>query len=498
MDSEIVLQAEGMVKRFPGVLAVDDVDFELKKGEVLAVVGENGAGKSTLMKILGGAISPDKGEITVNGKSYSKYSPGQALDIGIGVIYQELNYLNDLTIAENIFLGRLPEKGLLKRIDYKSLGENSKKLQEKVGIGHHPFTEVEKLSVAEKQLIEIARTFSHNINVIILDEPTSALNDVETNNLFKLIKRCKEDGQSAIYISHRLEEVFEVSDRILVMRDGKKVATLKTAETNKQEVVRYMVGREIKDMYPITLSEAGEVVFEIEGLNSGKAKNISMNVRRGEIVGLFGLMGAGRTSIVKGIFGSAPKKSGVFKVNGQEIEIKKPADALQHGIVYIPSERKSEGLVLNHSVKQNITMAMLDSLKRTIGLDLKRESKIVSSWVEKLNIKTPDFNREVSELSGGNQQKVVLSKYLALDPRIIIMNEPTKGVDVGAKVEIYKIIEDLCKKGMCVIIISSEMPEIMALSERIIVVSDGQITGECYRKDGFSQETLMEYAVGRM
>lgn len=496
MSSEYILEMKGISKQFPGVLAVDNVDLRLKKGEVLALVGENGAGKSTLIKILSGAYTADEGEIVINGASHRKYAPVEAIQLGIGVIYQELNYLNDVSIAENIFLGRYPVKGPMKTVDYAKLKTDSKMYQEKVGINHDPFMEASRLSIAEKQLMEIAKAFSRNVKVLVFDEPTSALNHRETQNLFGLIKDFVKAGNAVIYISHKMDEIFSISDRVQVMRDGRNVAILDTSKTNKEEVVKHMVGREIKDMYPINSRPIGDTVIEIKGLYNDKVKDISFSVRQGEIFGLFGLMGAGRSEIVKTIYGATSKLAGEILISGKRVEINNPEDALKNGIAYIPSERKSEGLVLDHTVKDNITISALHKFKTGWGsLNLNKEKKIVTEWIDKLRIKTPSMYKETSELSGGNQQKIVLSKCLLVDPKIIIMNEPTKGIDVGAKVEIYKLMEELCQKGFCIIVISSELPEIMAVSDRIAVISNGRLTGICDKKE-YTQELLMNYAIG--
>jgi ABC-type sugar transport system ATPase subunit len=492
---ECILEMRGITKRFPGVLAVDQVDLALQKGEVLALVGENGAGKSTLIKILAGAYKADAGEIQINGQQLQSYSPSEAISYGVGVIYQELNYVNDISIAENIFLGCLPVKGLLRKIDYVRLKRESLQFQEKVGIRHDPFEEVAKLSVAEKQLLEIARAFAKNVQVLVFDEPTSALNEKEIANLFALIKSITADGKSVIYISHKMDEIFTIADSIQVMRDGKSVALLNAAETSKEEVVKYMVGREIKDMYPISQRAIGEKILEVTNLNTDKARQVQLDVKQGEIVGLFGLMGAGRSNIVKAIYGAIPKASGEIKIAGKPVTIAAPEDAIRYGIAYIPSERKTEGLILNHSVKDNMTIAALQQIRKSVLLDLKKEKTLVDEWVQKLRIKTPSIHKEVVELSGGNQQKVVLAKYLLQHPKVMIMNEPTKGIDVGAKVEIYKLMEELCAKGLGILLISSEMPEIMAIADRILVISNGQVTGEC-RQAEYNQEQLMHYAIG--
>lgn len=492
---EYALEMRGITKRFPGVLAVDQVDLALQKGEVLALVGENGAGKSTLIKILAGAYNADAGEIRIGGRQLQNYAPSDAIRYGIGVIYQELNYVNDISIAENIFLGSLPVKGIFRKIDYARLKQESWQFQQKVGIQHDPFEDVAKLSVAEKQLLEIARAFAKDVQVLVFDEPTSALNEKEIANLFALIRAMIADGKSVIYITHKMDEIFTISTRIQVMRDGKSVAILNTSDTSKEELVKHMVGREIKEMYPISHRTIGNNILEVSDLCTDKAKHVQFHVKQGEIVGLFGLMGAGRSNIVKAIYGAAAKTSGMIKIAGNPVTIAAPEDAIAHGIAYIPSERKTEGLILNHSVKDNITIAALQQISKRALLDLKKEKTIVDEWVQKLRIKTPSIHKEVAELSGGNQQKVVLAKYLLQRPKVIIMNEPTRGIDVGAKAEIYKLMEELCANGLGIVLISSEMPEIMALADRIVVISNGKVTGEC-RKEEYHQEQLMHYAIG--
>lgn len=496
MNENYIIQMKGIMKSYPGVLAVDNVDLHLNRGEILALVGENGAGKSTLIKILAGAREADKGEIIIKGNSYTGYSPAKALDIGIGVIYQELNYLNDISIAENIFIGRYPTKGPLKMIDYKSLGSQCKLYMDKVGLNHSPFAEVSTLSVAEKQLLEIAKSASRYADVLIFDEPTSALNHTETQSLFSLMKDFVKNGNAIIFVSHKLDEVFSISNRIQVMRDGKSVADLETSKTNVNEVIRHMVGREVKDTYPVYEKTIGKESFSLKNLSTEKVNNISLNVKKGEIVGLFGLMGAGRSEIAKAIYGAVKKLSGEIYIEGRKVEINTPEQAIKNGIAYVPSERKTEGLVIDSSIKENVTLASLKQLRKKLDvIDDKKEKQIVADWVNKLSIKTNSIKTEVSSLSGGNQQKVVIAKALMSKPKIIILNEPTKGVDVGAKVEIYKIMGELCKEGFSFILISSELPEIMAISDRIIIICEGKITGECSKAE-YSPDLLMNYAIG--
>lgn len=493
---EKALEMRQIYKTFPGVVAVDHVDLSLYQGEVLALVGENGAGKSTLIKILSGMYKADGGEIVIDGKSYTHYSTKEAIDLGIAIIYQELNYLNDLTVAENILLGQVPVMGPLNTVAYKQMYAQAQELMNSVGLGHRKPTDmVSEMSVAEKQLIEIARAFSRNVKILVMDEPTSALNEAETNKLFELIDKIKARGVGIVYISHRMEEIFKIADRVQIMRDGKYIQTLQVAETNTDELVSYMVGREIRDMFPSRDCTIGETVFAVEGLKTPFLKDISFHVRKGEVVGLFGIMGAGRTEVSRCIVGMQEVDGGVIHMDGESFVNKTPLDSLRRGISYVPAERKTEGVILIAPVKDNITLSNLGKIEQRGKLNLKRERKLAREWVQKLNIKTPEITTETQSLSGGNQQKIVIAKSLNTDPKFMILNEPTRGIDVGAKVEIYNLINRFCQEGKAVLMISSELPEIMALSDRIYVLCEGEITGELTRKD-YSQETLLKYAIG--
>ncbi len=495
MNSELILEMRGMKKTFPGVLAVDSVDLELKRGEILALLGENGAGKSTLMKILSGAYSADEGTILLDGQELKLYTPKDALDRGINVMYQELNNVEGLSIAENVFLGKLPRKGPLGIIDYKALFAKTKALLDELGLPYDPFTPLEKLRVAEKQLVEIAKSVSSDIRVLVMDEPTSALNEEEIRILFDILKKLASQGKSIIYISHRLDEVFEISDRVMVMRDGRRVGLKRTADTNKKELIEMMVGRTIEEMFPIGSREPGEVVFEVEDLSGDDIHDVRFYIRKGEIVGLYGLMGSGRTAIVETLFAARERKTGIVKIRGKKVSASNPYQALKAGIAYLPAERKVDGLVLIHSVKANVSLASLDKIKRKLFLNLGKETRLVSDWIRKLNVKTPSLNAAVESLSGGNQQKVVFSKWMMTDPHVLILNEPTRGIDVGAKVEIYKIIEEFCKKGIAILIVSSELPEIMSICDRIYTVYGGRITAEM-KKGEYTQEKLLYSAIG--
>ena len=490
-----ILEMKGIYKAFPGIVAVDHVDLELEKGEVLALIGENGAGKSTLIKILSGAYTADDGVISVDGREYRSYNTREAIDLGIGIVYQELNYLGAMSIAENLFIGRVPTKGRLKKVDYKKLYADAKAVMEQFGLGHRdPMMEVDQLSVAEKQLVEIARAFTRDAKILVMDEPTSALNDVETENLFKLVKGMKERGVSIIYISHRLSEIIEIADNVMVMRDGKKVARVSVAQTNTDELVAYRVGREIKDMYPKRVTRAGRDILRVQNLCTDFLKGVSFSVREGEVVGLFGLMGAGRTEVAECIVGCR-KYTGEMEIDGKAYDPRSPLDSLRNGVAYVPAERKSEGVCLISPVRDNVTIANLKKFAPRGIMHLKQERQIAQEWVGKLGVKTPSIMTEMDSLSGGNQQKVVVAKGLNTEPKLMILNEPTRGIDVGVKVEIYNLINDLCADNKAVVMISSELPEIMSMADRIVVLHEGMVTAQIDKAE-FSQELLLKYAIG--
>lgn len=491
---EKVLEMKNITKRFPGVLALDSVELDLHKGEILALLGENGAGKSTLMKILSGAIQYDTGEILLEGKPLVGNTPGDIINQGIAVMYQEINCLEELSIAENIFNGNLPVNRI-GNVNYKKLRVDTAKLLLEVGLEKDPLTIVNTLSTAEKQMMEIAKVLSKENKVLVMDEPTSALNDVEVGQLFELITKLADEGKSIIYISHKLDELFAISNRIEVLRDGRYIGTVKTQETTPHQLVSMMVGRDIDDMFPKEDIELGDVVLDVDRLSGSHIIDISFNVRSGEILGMFGLMGAGRTEIVETIFGKRKKTGGSIRLMGKEIKIKNPRAAIKNKIVYVPRERKSEGLCMEGSVKENLTLTYLEELSWLMGLNIKKKRFLVNNWIKKMNIKTSSMDTPISALSGGNQQKVVIAKWLITEPEVLILNEPTRGVDVGAKVEIYKLIEELCKSGLAIIMISSETPEIMGIADRIVTVHEGRVTGELER-EAFDQEKLMFMAIG--
>lgn len=485
---------KGISKQFPGVLALDNVDLEVYPGEILALIGENGAGKSTIIKILSGALVNDHGEIYVDGKLIPpEMTAEQRIDEGIGIIYQELNYIEEMTIAENLFLGELPVKGRLKIVDYDKLRKDASKLLKMFGIEHDPFTLIKDVTVAERQMVEILRAVRKDVKILVMDEPTSALSKVEIEKLYVFAKDLAAKGISIIFITHKLDEVFAITDRVQVMRDGKRVAIVKTSEATEDQLVEYMVGREIKDMYPKEYTEIGDVVLEVKGLDCQIAHNISFTARKGEILGLFGLIGSGRTEAVEGLIGKKEMTAGEVFLDGKKVTIKNVFDAKANGIAYVPPDRKTEGLILMHSVRYNTSVTVLDELGGVI--DTKKENEIINKYVDALKIKTPSLEVAVDNLSGGNQQKVVLAKWLAANPRVLIVNEPTRGIDVGAKVEIYKLMEDLCKQGIAVIMVSSELPETMGIADRIVIFKDGEVHGEFERSE-FSQKTILGIAVG--
>jgi len=494
-DTEYILEMKKIDKQYPGVLALNKVDLEINAGEVLAVIGENGAGKSTLVKALSGAVHMDSGEIILDGQTVSADSiPKERMALGISIIYQELNYLNEMTIAENLFIGNVPVKGKLKRVDYKRMGKEARELISSFNLDYDPFTYVRDLTVAEKQILEILRAVSKEVKVLIMDEPTSSLNEVETKRLFEFINDLKKKGVAIIYISHKLDEVFEIADRVQVMRDGKRVGLLDLEETNTSELVELMVGRAIVDMYPKEEAEIGEEMMRVENLTCNIAHNISFNVRKGEILGLYGLVGSGRVEAIEGLLGLRAISSGKFFIEGKEVTINSPIDAKEQGIAYIPSDRKQEGLVLIHSVKDNMTVTQIDELGKGIRIDSRKEKEYCDTWIKKLGIKTPSRMTIINSLSGGNQQKVVISKWLLISPKVLIMNDPTRGIDVGAKVEIYTVMEELCKEGFSIIMVSAELPEVMGITDRMLVFTDGEIAGEFERSE-YEQSKILHLAV---
>jgi ABC-type sugar transport system ATPase subunit len=490
-----ILEIRSVSKSFPGVKALDNVSLELHGSEVLALVGENGAGKSTLLKILSGAYLADAGELYLHGQLCNFSKPVDGYNAGISIIYQELNYLDELTIGENIFLGRLPKKAGL--IDWQQVRIRSAEALDKVGFMMDPSRLMKTLTVAQKQLVEIAKAISRDMKVLVMDEPTSALNDEEVESLLKLIKRIAVTGVGVIYISHRMNEIFSIADRVQVLRDGCNVGAYDIKEVDEDSIIKKMVGREINEMFPKVFLPIGETLLEVKDMRGPSVGPIDLTLRSGEILGIFGLMGAGRTAFAETLFGRHHKLSGSFFIKGKEVIIKTPQDARNAGIGYVPAERKKDGLILEHSVSRNISTASISRLKKYGLVSSAVEQKFASHWIEKFKIKTPSSASIVKGLSGGNQQKVVLAKWLQTRPLVLILNEPTRGIDVGAKVEIYKLIVELCREGMGIILISSELPEVLALSDRVMVMAGGTFTGEIADRKKMDQEALMKLAISR-
>jgi ribose transport system ATP-binding protein len=493
MENKYVLQMENISKTFPGVKALNKVHFNLKEGEVHAIVGENGAGKSTLLKILAGAYKKDEGSIILYGKEVELIGPKHALNIGISVIYQEFNLIPNLNIAENIFIGREPRTGNV-FIDFSKLYKNTEYFLKKVGMKRKPKTLVNKLSVAEQQMVEIAKSLSFSSKIIIMDEPTSALTESEKETLFKIILELKDKGVSIIFISHIIEEVLEIADRVTVLRDGQYIGTLNTSEATPKEIVQMMVGRELEDFYPKVEVKIGEVVLEVKNLTKkGKYEDISFKLYGGEVLGFAGLVGAGRAEVMRGIFGIEPPDSGEIYIKGKKVEKISVFEAIGLKIGFVPEDRREEGLVLSRTVKDNISITNLPLINSFGFVQKKEEERITADYCGRLKIRTPNYKQLVRNLSGGNQQKVVIAKWLATNPKILILDDPTRGIDVGAKNEIYSLINNLVKEGMGIILISSQLPEIINISDRIIVMREGKITCEFVREKA-NQELIMQYA----
>ena len=486
------MEARGISKQFPGVKALDHVSITLHRGEVVALLGENGAGKSTLIKVLSGIYQPDEGELFLEGKQVRFELPAEAKNAGIGVIHQELNYVPTVSIAENLFMGRIPKKHGF--VDYARMYAESREILAEVGLELDPRMNLGDCTVAQKQLVEIAKVISNHVKVMIMDEPTSALNDIEVEHLYKLIHKAADDGVSIIYISHKLDELFEVADRVVVVRDGCVTGEIAIEDATHDMLVSRMVGRRLDDMYPKVGAQAGDAILEVEHLSSKWLRDVSFTARRGEIFGIYGLMGSGHQAIGPAIFGQDLLQGGTIRVSGKEVHIRSPKDGIAHGIAYVPAERKTEGLVLNQSVAVNAASAYY-AKERKLLTNRKKDEDIAARWIKNLEIKTPGSQTIVESLSGGNQQKVVLAKWLELNPDILILNEPTRGIDVGAKAEIYRILDQQCQEGKCVIIITSEMPELLAMSDRIMVMFEGRVSGTLTRNEA-TQENVVRYAIG--
>lgn len=493
MNNEYVMQLQNIRKEYPGVVALKNVSLEIKKGEILALIGENGAGKSTLIKTCSGAVIPTSGNIVINGKEFTSMTPQLASENGIAIIYQEFNNVGGLTAAENLFLGHPIKKGFL--IDKVAMEKEAEKAFKQLNINIDPKTLVKDLTVGYQQMIEIAKAIQQDAQVLIMDEPSAPLTTAEVESMFKVIELLKAKGVSIIYISHRLDEIFRLSDRIVVLRDGEYIKTLITKDTHVEELIQLMVGRELNETYPPRNSciDSKEVVLELQNVFGNGDRDISFKLHKGEILGLGGLVGAGRTELAEIIFGAAKKESGKIIFKNKEIDPKSPREAIDVGIALVPEDRKRHGALLQTSVKNNINMPIYKRISRLSVIDLKKENDIAKKYKEELLIKTPSLNQIVKNLSGGNQQKVILGKWLAANSELIIFDEPTRGIDVGAKYEIYKLINNLVENGKTILLISSEMEELMGMSDRIIVLAEGNITGEL-RREEFNQTSIMRLA----
>ena len=489
-----LLKVENISKEFPGVKALDDVSLTLERGEVHALCGENGAGKSTLIKILAGTYFKDEGDILFEGRPIEITSSHDSLSIGIKVVFQELSLIPGLSVAENVFLESFPLKKN-RTIDWQKMYARTEEILDSIGIEVNPKLPVSKLTISQQQMVEIGRALSHEAKVIIMDEPTSALTPKEVKSLFRAIDNLKKMGIGILYVTHKLEEVFEICDTITVFRDGKHISNRNVAETDHNQIVKDMVGREITTLFPKSEHPAGETILEVENLSTEKKlRNVSFSLRSGEVIGVFGLLGAGRTELAKAVFGLDPVTGGTVRVNGDTVKSGSTAHATKAGMGLLTEDRKEEGLVLSMSVTQNMTLPSLEEFSSAGFMRRALEDRHAQEFVDKISIKTPSLKQKIMYLSGGNQQKVLLARWLMKELKVIILDEPTRGIDVGAKAEIHKLIDDLAKDGVAVLMMTSEMPELLGVSDRIIVMNDGRVTGNFDRQD-VTQEQVLAAAI---
>lgn len=491
-----ILEMKGIKKYFYGVKALDGVDFKIRTGEVHALIGENGAGKSTLVKILAGVHQPTAGTIILKDKPVQFPSPQVSQHAGISAIHQEATMFTELSIAENIFMGhhiRNKSNGLL---SWKEMKSKTQTLLNKLELDIHPDTKVKNLSVAQRHMVEIAKALSLNAKIVIMDEPTSALTLKEVEYLYKIIQKLKSEGKAIIFISHKFEEVFEIADYFTVLRDGKFIGEGRIADVNMDKIVQMVIGRSLEQMYPKLEAEQGDIILKVENLTkSGIFKNVSFELHKGEILGFFGLVGAGRSEVMQTIFGINLKTSGEVFINGEKIDITNPSDAMNYGLAYLPEDRQIQGAILAMNIRENITLPIIDRISRHIFLDRDREFEITDEYGKYIEIKASGWNQLVEDLSGGNQQKVVLAKWIATKPRIFIMDEPTKGIDVATKATVHNFISELAKQGIAVILISSELPEILGMSNNVVVMHEGVVTAKFTREEANS-EKIIKAAIG--
>lgn len=489
-----ILEMSGIIKNFPGVRALDNANLNIYEGKVMALLGENGAGKSTIMKIMTGIYKKDAGIIKYNGKKVEFNGPKESQNAGIAIIHQELNLIDNLSIAENIFLGRELTKNF--KIDWNIMFNEADIILKKLNLKYSSKELVGNLSIGEKQMVEIAKALSQNAKIIVMDEPTDALTDTETKSLFKVINELVAENKSIVYISHRLKEIFEICDFATIMRDGKFIDELIVKNTTEDIIIEKMIGRKLEDQFPRIDTKFGDISLKVENLNGEVTKDINFFVRKGEILGIAGLMGAGRTELAKTIYGCFKKTNGQIYIEGNKVEINSPQQALENKIAYVSEDRKGDGLIVGLSVKKNMSLSSLSKFENFYKkIEPNKEKKSVKNFISKFNIKTPTMDQLIKNLSGGNQQKVAIGKALMTNPKILILDEPTRGVDVGAKKEIYNLINEFKKQGMSIIIISSEMPEILGLSDRIMVMYNKTITG-IFNKNEATQEKIMKCAIG--
>jgi len=495
-ENQVILEMRGISKSFPGVQALKGVDFILHRGEIHGLVGENGAGKSTLMNILTGVLHSDTGIITLKGKPVNIENPRQAQIMGISIVHQELSVLPNLTVGQNIFLGREPRLPIHFLVDWKKLYYLAKEQLKKLNLDIDPQILLSELSVAQRQMVEIARALSFKADIIVMDEPTSTLTEMEVKNLFSLIHTLKEQGISIVFISHRLEEIFQIVDRVTVLRDGVLVGSAPISQVDPKQVVMMMVGRELKEMFPKESLPQKEKVLSVKNLKRGKdLKGISFDLYRGEILGLAGLVGSGRTFVARAIFGADPLEEGEIWIEGKKVQIRSPQEAISYGIGFLPEDRKAQGLFLKLPLSSNIGITDMKEISFSGIIIFKKLQELASSFVNKLKIRTPSIFQIVRNLSGGTQQKVVLAKWLALKPKVLILDEPTIGIDVATKAEIHALMNDLAKEGVAILMISSELPEVLGVSDRILVMHEGVISGEFLRQDA-TQDKIILCATG--
>ncbi|GHD82092.1 monosaccharide ABC transporter ATP-binding protein (CUT2 family) [Salinibacterium amurskyense] len=491
----VALRMTGITKSFPGVMALQDVDLEINEGEVHAIVGENGAGKSTLMKILAGFYQPDKGEIEVGGRKATHWTPREARSRGIGMIYQELNLVPDLSVAENISLGAMPKRGPF--VDYRAMNAKAAAVLDELDTDIDPGTRLGDLSISQQQLVEIAKVVARQPNIVVFDEPTSSLGDKETRVLFDVITKMRDRGIAIIYISHRLQEVMEIGDRVTVLRDGRHIETRDVAGITPDEMVSLMVGRDLNEMFPKFDLELGEQVLSVVGASrAGQFDNVTLDVRKHEIVGLAGLVGSGRTEVARALFGLDPLEEGTITLAGKTVKIRSPRQGVAAGVALVPEDRKGQGIIPGLSVRENFTLPVITRITNALLIFLGKERKIVTELADRLKVNPPQVERPLNVFSGGNQQKVVLGKWLLSEPKLLILDEPTRGVDVGAKADIHHIIGEFAQDGGGVLMISSELPELLAVCDRIFVLHEGVISAEISRADA-TEESVMRAATGQ-